>query len=199
MAPADSWMSAAVTHHEILLSDLAEELAVLMTSRRTADDPLRSLVERTLDDAEEFLAYACDWLPTAPVQVVRMALRVADRVQVGGLFQPGDFQAFAGRRCLVIVDIEGAEDDLLRPDLAPALAGMRLIVETHDVYRPGVLDRLQDRFAATHEITVVRAGPKTSPLPELLRNRSHLDQLLAVWEFRAAPTPWLVMIPKPSA
>jgi hypothetical protein len=81
MAPADSWMSAAVTHHEILLSDLAEELAVLMTSRRTADDPLRSLVERTLDDAEEFLADACDWLPTAPVQVVRMALRVADRVQ----------------------------------------------------------------------------------------------------------------------
>lgn len=81
MAPAAGWMRAAVTHHEILLSDLAEELAVLMTNRRTADDPLRSLVERTLDDAEEFLAEACEWLPVAPRNVVRMALRVADRVQ----------------------------------------------------------------------------------------------------------------------
>ena len=145
--------------------------------------------------------HAHDTSETAQAACRRMAELngVADRVQVGGLFQPGDFQGFAGRRCLVIVDIEGAEDDLLRPDLAPALAGMRLIVETHDVYRPGVLDRLQDRFAATHEITVVRPGPKTSPLPELLRNRSHLDQLLAVWEFRAAPTPWLVMTPKSSA
>lgn len=123
---------------------------------------------------------------------------VAGSVHTGGLFQPADFQRFAGRRCLVIVDIEGAEDDLLRPDLAPALAGMRLIVETHDIYRPGVLDRVRTRFAATHEITEVRTGPKTAPLPDLLRNRSHLDQLLAVWEFRAAPTPWLVLVPKPA-
>ena len=121
---------------------------------------------------------------------------VSERVHTGGLFQPEDFQRFEGRRCLVIVDIEGAEDDLLRPDIAPALAGMRLIVETHDVYRPGVMDRVRARFEATHEITEVRPGPKTAPLPELLRNRSHLDQLLAVWEFRAAPTPWLVMVPK---
>ena len=123
---------------------------------------------------------------------------VADRVHTGGLFQPADFERFAGRRSLVIVDIEGAEDDLLRPDLAPALAGMRLIVETHDVYRPGVRERLLARFGPTHDITEVWPGPKTAPLPDLLRNRSHLDQLLAVWEFRAAPTPWLVMIPKAS-
>ena len=124
---------------------------------------------------------------------------VSGRVHTGGLFQPGDFAAYAAQRCLVIVDIEGAEDDLLRPDLAPALAGMRLIVETHDVYRPGVLDRVRARFEATHDITVVHPGPKTATLPDLLRNRSHLDQLLAVWEFRAAPTPWLVMTPKASA
>ena len=73
---------------------------------------------------------------------------------------------------------------------------MRLIVETHDVYRAGVRDRLKARFADTHVLTEVWPGPKTAPLPELLRNRSHLDQLLAVWEFRAAPTPWLVMVPK---
>lgn len=148
--------------------------------------------------APSAVVYARDTSETAQAACRRMAELngVADRVRVCGLFQPGDFQAFAGRRCLVIVDIEGAEDDLLRPDLAPALAGMRLIVETHDVYRPGVLDRIRDRFETTHEITEVRPGPKTAPLPDILRNRSHLDQLLAVWEFRAAPTPWLVMTPK---
>ena len=60
---------------------------------------------------------------------------VTDRVIIGERFEPDGFEAFKDRRCLVLVDIEGAEDDLLRPDLSPALAGMDLIVETHDVYR----------------------------------------------------------------
>lgn len=151
--------------------------------------------------APRAVIHAHDTSETAQAACRRMAELngVEARVRTGGLFHPEDFQAFTGRRCLVIVDIEGAEDDLLRPDLAPALAGMRLIVETHDVYRPGVLDRVRARFEATHEITVVHPGPKTAPLPEILRNRSHLDQLLAVWEFRAAPTPWLVMKPRRSA
>lgn len=121
---------------------------------------------------------------------------VSDRVTVGGLFQPTDFEAFAGRRTLVIMDVEGAEAELLRPDLSPALAGMRLIVETHDVYVPGALETVRARFEATHEIVRIDPGPKTIALPEFLRGASHLDQLLAVWEFRAAPTPWLVMTPK---
>jgi predicted O-methyltransferase YrrM len=147
------------------------------------------------------VVHAHDTSETAQAACRRMAELngVEARIRIGGLFHPEDFQKFAGQRCLVIVDIEGAEDDLLRPDLAPALAGMRLIVETHDVYRPGVMDRVRARFAASHDITVVHPGPKTAALPELLRNRSHLDQLLAVWEFRAAPTPWLVMTPKASA
>ena len=147
------------------------------------------------------VVHAHDTSETAQAACRRMAELngVEARIRIGGLFHPEEFQRFAGQRCLVIVDIEGAEDDLLRPDLAPALAGMRLIVETHDVYRPGVMDRVRARFAATHDITVVHPGPKTAALPELLRNRSHLDQLLAVWEFRAAPTPWLVMTPKASA
>ena len=147
------------------------------------------------------VVHAHDTSETAQAACRRMAALngVEARIRIGGLFHPEDFQKFAGQRCLVIVDIEGAEDDLLRPDLAPALAGMRLIVETHDVYRPGVMDRVRARFAASHDITVVHPGPKTAALPELLRSRSHLDQLLAVWEFRAAPTPWLVMKPRRSA
>ncbi|WP_304170158.1 methyltransferase [Phenylobacterium aquaticum] len=121
---------------------------------------------------------------------------VAERVEVAGDFRPEAFQRFADRRCLVIMDVEGAEDELLRPDLAPALAGMSLIVETHDLIRPGVQARVRERFAATHDILQVDPGPKPQILPEAMRGMSHLDQLLAVWEFRAGPTPWLVMTPK---
>jgi SAM-dependent methyltransferase len=142
--------------------------------------------------------YAFDLDPAALGACRRMAEQngVAERIETSDAFTPETLQRFADRRCLVIMDVEGAEEDLLRPDLAPALAGMSLIVETHDLIRPGVRDRVAARFAATHDIVQVDPGPKSQPLPEFLRGASHLDQLLAVWEFRAGPTPWLVMTPK---
>jgi predicted O-methyltransferase YrrM len=121
---------------------------------------------------------------------------VADRVRIGGAFTPDGFQAFAGRKVLVLVDAEGAELDILQPELSPALAGMSLVVETHDVYRRGALEELVRRFAATHRITRVRQQPKVFDMPDWLQDLPHLDQLLAVWEWRQQPTPWLVMQPK---
>jgi SAM-dependent methyltransferase len=142
--------------------------------------------------------YAFDIDERARVACADLAARngVAERVIVGGEFKPADFEAFAGRRALVMVDAEGAEDDILRPDLAPALAGMNIIVETHDVYRAGVRDRMIERFTPTHEIVEVEQQPKTFTPPTWFNKLSHLDQLLAVWEWRLGPTPWLVMRPK---
>ena len=121
---------------------------------------------------------------------------VSQRVIVGGEFMPEDFEAFADRRVLVMVDAEGAADDILQPDRSPALAGMRLIVETHEVYRPGVRERLVERFAPTHDIVTVQPQLKAVPMPPWLERLGHLDQLLATWEWRLAATPWLVMTPK---
>lgn len=142
--------------------------------------------------------HARDTDPKALVACRDLAQRngVSDRVKVGGLFAPEDFQAFADRRCLVVCDIEGAEDDLLRPDLAPALAKMSLIVESHEVYRPGLTARLIERFEPTHEIERLDMGPRTLPLPAWFDRKNHIDRLIAVWEWRAGPTPWLVMRPK---
>jgi hypothetical protein len=129
-------------------------------------------------------------------QVLAELNGVSGRVTIGGAFAPTDFEAYAGRRVLVIVDCEGAEVDLLRPDLSPALAQMKLIVETHDLYRRDALEIITGRFAPTHDIVRVDLGPKSAPLPPELARQSHLDQLLAVWEGRRGPTPWLVMTPK---
>lgn len=124
---------------------------------------------------------------------------VSDRVVIGGEFKPEDFQAFAGRRVLVLVDTEGAEVDILQPELAPALAGMNVIVETHDIYRKDARETLQQRFAETHEMTLVLQQLKSIELPPWMKTLPHLDQLLATWEWRVAPTPWLVMRPKAQA
>lgn len=121
---------------------------------------------------------------------------VADRVTIGGAFQPEDFQAFAGRRTLVLVDAEGAELDILQPDRGPALAGMNIIVETHDVFRPGALAAMMARFGPTHDIVRVDQQAKVFEQPAWLSRLGHLDQLLATWEWRMAPTPWLVMRPR---
>lgn len=121
---------------------------------------------------------------------------VGDRVILGGEFRPQDFQAFAGRRALVMLDAEGAELDVLRPDLAPALAGFSLIVETHDIYRPGALATITERFAPTHDIVRVDQAYAAPPTPPGFETLAHLDLLLALWEWRISPTPWLVMRPR---
>jgi precorrin-6B methylase 2 len=141
------------------------------------------------------LVYAYDVDPKAREACAELAARngVGDRLVIRELFRPHDFQSFANRHALVIMDVEGAETELLRPDLAPALAGMRLIVETHG---PAQLSTVRERFLATHEIEQVDIGPKMLNLPSWLQELGHLDQLLAVWEWRGIPTPWLVMRPR---
>jgi len=142
--------------------------------------------------------YAHDIDPAAREACAGLAARngVSERVIVGGEFAPDGFEAFAGRRVLVMVDAEGAEVDVLQPALSPALARMNLIVETHDLIRPGAMAAMVERFSPTHEIVRVTQQPKTFAVPDWLQELPHLDQLLAVWEWRASPTPWLVMTPK---
>ena len=148
--------------------------------------------------APEVTVYAYDIEEQARIACADRAERngVADRVIVGGEFAPDGFEAFAGRRALVMVDAEGAEVDILQPELSPSLARMTVIVETHDLIRPNTLATLVGRFAPTHQIVRVDQAPKSFTPPPWFAWLSHLDQLLAVWEWRAKPTPWLVMTPK---
>jgi len=126
--------------------------------------------------------------------------QVADRVAVGGLFTPDDFAAYAGQKVLLMCDIEGAERELLDPALAPSLKGMDIIVESHECLIQGITQLLIDRFKATHNITLVQDDGQRQLIkpPNWFINLAHLDQLLATWEWRSGPTPWLVMKPKSS-
>jgi hypothetical protein len=143
------------------------------------------------------MVHAFDLNPKAREACAALAAKngVAERVTIGGLFSPADFAGFADRKTLVFCDIEGAEYELLDPGAAPALAGMDIIVEAHDCFRPGLSQALENRFASTHVVTrILDDGQRSlAEPPDWFCALSHLDQLLAVWEWRTGPTPWLVM------
>lgn len=140
---------------------------------------------------------AFDLNPNAQKTCLALAEKngVSGRVHVGALFKPEDFSSYAGRRALVLCDIEGAERDLLNPETAPALKGMDIILESHECLIPGITQLLIDRFSVTHDIVIVKDNGQRQlqNAPAWFNNLAHLDQLLAVWEWRSGPTPWLVM------
>lgn len=141
--------------------------------------------------------WAYDLNTTAQATCSELAAKngVADRVRVGSEFKPEDFAAYMGRKVLVLCDIEGAEGDLLDPQQAPALRDMDLIVESHECLKPGITQTLLNRFSPTHDIAVINddGQRQLKTPPAWFVGLAHLDQLLATWEWRSGPTPWLVM------
>lgn len=121
----------------------------------------------------------------------------AGRTVFGGELRGDDFAAYPAGRTLVLCDIEGGERDLLDPVRFPALAGFDLLVELHQDRERGTRRLIEDRFAPTHEIAFVPNDRAEGRLPPALWEHNSLDQVLALWEGRKEPTPWLVMTPKP--
>lgn len=139
-------------------------------------------------DASEVAQKSC--------QQMAKANDVAAQVEVGGLFSHADFDICATVETVVICDIEGAERGLLDPELAPGLIHADILVETHPGPGIPVVDLLKTRFARTHDLQVIGRVIDGAALPAWMDTLSDLDRLLALWEWRAAPTPWIWMVRK---
>jgi hypothetical protein len=102
---------------------------------------------------------------------------------------------------LVLCDCEGFEEDILDPEIVPWLRKATLIVELHEFYRPQVRQILATRFATTHEMTIINAGPRDPSRYPVLANETPENALVAVKEQRViadgqpAETPWAVWRP----
>ena len=139
--------------------------------------------------------FAHDINPLAQQACQELAARngVAERVTVAGLFDPTTFRAYQGRRALFIIDIEGNELDLLESVPAAELSRFDFIIECHDCFRPQASERLSRHFAESHAQRLVNHEIRSVDLPPMFSKFGHLDQLLALWEWRMGPTPWLIM------
>ena len=123
---------------------------------------------------------------------------VAGRVRVFGELGSKDLTEQLLDNAMIFCDIEGAEIGLLDPTKAPALKFTDIIVESHECLVPGITEMLKTRFKETHNIIEVKDDGmrKIENPPDWFLGFSHLDQLLATWEWRSGPTPWLVMTKK---
>ncbi len=118
---------------------------------------------------------------------------VAGRVKTGGKLTHADFDICRAQPTTIFCDIEGAEEALLNPEHAKGLRRADILVEVHEVIKPGLSDTLTARFADTHTITRYDRAFSSDSLPDWMEGLSDMDRLLAVWEWRAGPTPWLWM------
>jgi hypothetical protein len=138
---------------------------------------------------------ARDIMPDAlhKCQKLARANGVEGQISYGGAVTHSDFDICQHAKTVIICDIEGGEGDLLDPAKAPGLLAADILVETHDGMRPNLSNILAQRFAPSHDVQVFHRSIDAQALPEWMHSYSDLDRLLALWEWRAGPTPWLWM------
>lgn len=88
---------------------------------------------------------------------------VRDRLAIHGTCDRSSLSSALNRdeRTLVIMDVEGAERDLLDVASASGLRYAQILVEVHDFVDPTISRLLRDRFQATHDLTVYRSRQRT--------------------------------------
>lgn len=129
---------------------------------------------------------------------------VADRIEIRAAANPESLVAALrdDSRGLLLMDVEGAEDELLDGPVLPALRDYHVLVELHDIRRERLGERLRARFAATHRIEEIVTRPRrfsdfTYPPNPLLRAYL-LRQLIRISdELRGAPMRWFYLTPLP--
>jgi hypothetical protein len=124
---------------------------------------------------------------------------VSDRVQVKELFTGDMFRQFAGRRTFFLVDVEGNELDLIGRAPPEWLDGFDFVIECHDATDREISESLAARLEPTHAVGLVPHRLAAPALPPMLEQLGHLDQLLAVWEWRERPTPWIAAAARKAA
>ena len=120
---------------------------------------------------------------------------VSHQVEVLGRCDVAALKRVLKPRSLVICDCEGAEVDLLDIEQIPSLAGTEIVVELHDFLRAGATETLTQRFAPTHEITLIDSA---KPDPSLYAELEILtpEQRAIALDERAEPMQWAWMKPR---
>jgi len=127
---------------------------------------------------------------------------VLDRVKILGICQENDLLASLNESLstLILIDIEGAEIDLLNPEMIANLKKSVIIVELHDFLREHCSSIIRQRFQASHEIE--NYTTKERELEDLPFKKGIINSLVAkqiielMCENRPATQEWFLMFPK---
>jgi hypothetical protein len=118
---------------------------------------------------------------------------VADRIRILGRCSTEQLCALLDSKenTLLIVDCEGAELELLKPDEVPALAAADLLVECHDFKDRTITRSLRERFSPTHRIQVIKEGTRSPLAHPFLEGLSGVERAIATCEFRPELMTWM--------
>jgi hypothetical protein len=107
-----------------------------------------------------------------------------------------EFLLQSRQRPVIVSDCEGAELEYLDLAQVPSLARTAMIVESHDVFRPGCTEILYQRFQATHHIRIMRpTGKDMWQWPEL-QDLWDIERLLIASELRPESARWMSLFPR---
>ena len=128
---------------------------------------------------------------------------VADKVHIHGAAHPEFYKDLPRdilSKSVLLIDIEGAEFDLLTPDIFAAFAGSVIVIELHDYFYPDgqqKLDRLKAHADQHFQITEFTTTSRDlSKFPEL-RSFNDTDRWLICDEGRGEMMRWLRLDPRP--
>jgi hypothetical protein len=143
--------------------------------------------------AARVFAFDAELMSQNICQSTAVANQVSPRVIVGGKCEIPSLRELLTKptRCLLVVDCEGAELELLDPEYAPELLHCDMIIECHDFVNPLITATLRERFSASHEVENVVEGPRDPNQFEALRSWQSIDRWISVDEGRKK-TNWLL-------
>jgi hypothetical protein len=121
---------------------------------------------------------------------------VADRVEVRGECTLAELEALPATDVALVLDCEGCELALLRPDRVEPMRGWAILVELHDFIEPGTTKRIVERFEPTHDAVVVEQRDRDDLAPPELEFLGPRDRALALDEFRPGPMRWAWLVPR---
>lgn len=140
--------------------------------------------------------YAFDINPQAQDICKRAAIanQVGERVMVTGKCDVEALRPVIKQtgRCLLVVDCEGAELELLDQARLPEISRCDMIIECHDCLNPLITQILKQRFSASYDIEDISEGPRDPNQFASLRPWESLDRWLAIDEGRPSTMNWLV-------
>jgi len=144
----------------------------------------------------EVIAFDSDGDRRELSEAVARANGVAGRLSVRGSCGPKELEALdIGPGTLLLVDCEGCEADLLRPDLLSGLAGCTILVELHEFVERGISARILARFSETHSATRVSSTPRRAREHPSLSFLGPLDRRIALSEYRPEQMEWVLLRP----
>ena len=140
------------------------------------------------------VAFDTDWWARKAVRQMAAANGTGN-VEVRGFCTPEWLAANTREGAFIISDCEGYEAALFPPAVVARLGSATLIVETHDVFVPGVSDALRAVFGETH--TVIEFDGQSTPrrAPCALDFLTEPEQRLVIQEVRADQV-WLLCLPR---